>query len=165
MLDATTDAEATGLPVEIDAHHVTFMDSSGVAFLARLATRGPHRVRVLRAPRPSGSCSRSPASGTCSTSSTRTRASTCPTASRTSTGAVASRAPTADTTARRTHRRRASALPGLRSRPRSDEDRGLLSCLVAGGSAGSPPSRAAHRAVQRIFWPAERSCCDASTMR
>ncbi|MHA7134786.1 STAS domain-containing protein [Oerskovia turbata] len=50
LLDATADAEATGLPVEIDAHHVTFMDSSGVAFLARLATRGPHRVRVLRAP-------------------------------------------------------------------------------------------------------------------
>ncbi|MGO1341011.1 MAG: STAS domain-containing protein, partial [Cellulosimicrobium funkei] len=40
----------SGLPVEIDAHHVTFMDSSGVAFLARLASRGPHRVRVLRAP-------------------------------------------------------------------------------------------------------------------
>ncbi|WP_402462944.1 STAS domain-containing protein [Isoptericola aurantiacus] len=48
--DAISDAEASGLPVEIDAHHVTFMDSSGVAFLARLATRSPHRVRVLRAP-------------------------------------------------------------------------------------------------------------------
>ncbi|PFG41791.1 anti-anti-sigma factor [Isoptericola jiangsuensis] len=48
--DAISDAEASGLPVEIDAHHVTFMDSSGVAFLARLATRSPHKVRVLRAP-------------------------------------------------------------------------------------------------------------------
>ena len=48
--DAMQDAEATGLPVEVDAHHVTFMDSSGVAFLARLATTSPHKVRVLRAP-------------------------------------------------------------------------------------------------------------------
>lgn len=43
-------ADATGLPIEIDAHHVTFMDSSGVAFLARLATRASRPVRVLRAP-------------------------------------------------------------------------------------------------------------------
>lgn len=48
--EAISDAEGSGLPVEIDAHHVTFMDSSGVAFLARLASRSPHRVRVLRAP-------------------------------------------------------------------------------------------------------------------
>lgn len=48
--EATSAAEGSGLPVEIDAHHVTFMDSSGVAFLARLASRSPHRVRVLRAP-------------------------------------------------------------------------------------------------------------------
>jgi anti-anti-sigma factor len=48
--EAIADAEKSGLPVEIDAHHVTFMDSSGVAFLARLASRSPHRVRVLRAP-------------------------------------------------------------------------------------------------------------------
>ena len=48
--DAMQDVDASGLPVEVDAHHVTFMDSSGVAFLARLATRSPHQVRVLRAP-------------------------------------------------------------------------------------------------------------------
>lgn len=48
--EATAEVEQAGLPVEIDAHHVTFMDSSGVAFLARLASRSPHRVRVLRAP-------------------------------------------------------------------------------------------------------------------
>lgn len=48
--EAMTDAEAAGLPIEVDAHHVTFMDSSGVAFLARLTTRSPHRIRVLRAP-------------------------------------------------------------------------------------------------------------------
>ncbi|MBD8078765.1 STAS domain-containing protein [Cellulosimicrobium arenosum] len=50
LQEATVAAEESGLPVEIDAHHVTFMDSSGVAFLARLASRGPQRVRVLRAP-------------------------------------------------------------------------------------------------------------------
>jgi anti-anti-sigma factor len=48
--EAVAEAEATGLPVEIDAHHITFMDSSGVAFLARLASRMPHKVRILRAP-------------------------------------------------------------------------------------------------------------------
>lgn len=48
--EAVDDAVAAGLPVEVDAHHVTFMDSSGVAFLARLTTRVPDRVRVLRAP-------------------------------------------------------------------------------------------------------------------
>ena len=50
LSEATAEAEATGLPVEIDAHHITFMDSSGVAFLARLASRMPHRVSILRAP-------------------------------------------------------------------------------------------------------------------
>ena len=48
--EATTDAEQAGLPIEVDAHHVTFMDSSGVAFLARLSTRSEHRVRLLRVP-------------------------------------------------------------------------------------------------------------------
>ena len=48
--EAVAEAEASGLPVEIDAHHITFMDSSGVAFLARLASRMPHKVRILRAP-------------------------------------------------------------------------------------------------------------------
>ncbi len=48
--EATSDAEATGLPIEVDAQHVTFMDSSGVAFLARLAARSAERVRVLHAP-------------------------------------------------------------------------------------------------------------------
>jgi len=48
--DATTAVERSGLPVEVDAHHVTFMDSSGVAFLARLATRSAYRVRLLNVP-------------------------------------------------------------------------------------------------------------------
>lgn len=50
LREATVDAEATGLPIEIDAQHVTFMDSSGIAFLARIATRSTERVRVIRAP-------------------------------------------------------------------------------------------------------------------
>lgn len=50
LAQATTDAEQAGVPIEIDAHHVTFMDSSGVAFLARLATRTSHRVRLLHVP-------------------------------------------------------------------------------------------------------------------
>jgi len=50
LAEATDEAVATGLPIEVDAHHITFMDSSGVAFLAKLAARMPGRVRVLRAP-------------------------------------------------------------------------------------------------------------------
>jgi anti-anti-sigma factor len=50
LQEATSDAEATGLPIEVDAQHVTFMDSSGIAFLARLASRSTERVRILRAP-------------------------------------------------------------------------------------------------------------------
>lgn len=50
LTQATADAEATGLPIDIDAGHVTFMDSSGITFLARVASRSPHPVRVLRAP-------------------------------------------------------------------------------------------------------------------
>ncbi len=50
LQEATSDAEATGLPIEVDAQHVTFMDSSGIAFLARLASRSSERVRVLHAP-------------------------------------------------------------------------------------------------------------------
>lgn len=48
--EATTEAENAGLPIEVDAHHVTFMDSSGVAFLARLSIRSQHRVKLLRVP-------------------------------------------------------------------------------------------------------------------
>ena len=48
--DATTEAEDAGLPIEVDAHHVTFMDSSGVAFLARLSIRSQHRVALLNVP-------------------------------------------------------------------------------------------------------------------
>ena len=50
LTEATAEAERHGLPIEVDAHHVTFMDSAGVAFLARLSLRSPHRVRLLRVP-------------------------------------------------------------------------------------------------------------------
>jgi anti-sigma B factor antagonist len=50
LAEATAEAELLGLPIEVDAHHVTFMDSSGVAFLARLSIRSQHRVRLLRVP-------------------------------------------------------------------------------------------------------------------
>lgn len=50
LQDATTAVERSGLPVEVDTHHVTFMDSSGVAFLARLASRSAYRVRLLNVP-------------------------------------------------------------------------------------------------------------------
>ena len=46
----SADRAATGLPIEVDAQHVTFMDSSGIAFLARVAARSAERVRVLHAP-------------------------------------------------------------------------------------------------------------------
>ncbi|WP_019135864.1 STAS domain-containing protein [Cellulomonas massiliensis] len=43
-------AAAGDVAVDVDAGAVTFMDSSGLRFLARLSTRTPHRVRVLHAP-------------------------------------------------------------------------------------------------------------------
>lgn len=50
LTEAVTDAEAAGLPVEVDARHVTFMDSSGIALLARLARRTPGRLSLIKPP-------------------------------------------------------------------------------------------------------------------
>ncbi len=50
LAEATAEVESHKLPIEVDAHHVTFMDSTGVAFLARLSTGSTHRVRLLRVP-------------------------------------------------------------------------------------------------------------------
>lgn len=50
LTEAVTDAERAGLPVEIDARHVTFMDSSGVTMLARLAHRTPGRITMIQPP-------------------------------------------------------------------------------------------------------------------
>ncbi len=50
LQDAAADAEAAARPVEVDARHVRFMDSSGVTLLARLASRTPGRLRIIRPP-------------------------------------------------------------------------------------------------------------------
>lgn len=50
LTEAVTEAERAGLPVEIDARHITFMDSSGVSMLARLAHRTPGRLTMIEPP-------------------------------------------------------------------------------------------------------------------
>lgn len=50
LLQAADDALSTSRPVEVDSHLVTFMDSTGVAFLARLASRAARRVVLLDPP-------------------------------------------------------------------------------------------------------------------
>jgi anti-anti-sigma factor len=50
LLEASADAEEAGRPVEVDVQHVTFMDSTGVAFLARLASRSPQTLVLIRPP-------------------------------------------------------------------------------------------------------------------
>lgn len=50
LLEAAAEAQETGQPIEVDAQHVTFMDSTGVAFLARLSTRSPERLLLIRPP-------------------------------------------------------------------------------------------------------------------
>src|SRR5690625_7515011 len=50
LTEAVNEAEASALPVEIDARNVTFMDSSGVALLARLAHRTPGPLVMIQPP-------------------------------------------------------------------------------------------------------------------
>ena len=50
LQEAASDAEAARRPVEVDARRVTFMDSSGFTLLARLAHRGPARLRIIEPP-------------------------------------------------------------------------------------------------------------------
>jgi len=50
LLEASADAESAGRPVEVDVRNVTFMDSTGVAFLARLASRSPSKLVLIRPP-------------------------------------------------------------------------------------------------------------------
>ena len=47
---AAAEATAAGLPVDVDCRSVTFMDSTGIGFLARLAARSQRRVRLLHPP-------------------------------------------------------------------------------------------------------------------
>ncbi len=50
LTEAAADAEDARRPVEVDAQHVTFMDSTGVAFLARLASRCGGRLVLIKPP-------------------------------------------------------------------------------------------------------------------
>lgn len=50
LAQATRDVQESLLAVEIDAHHVTFMDSTGVAFLARLTAVTQEPVRIFNTP-------------------------------------------------------------------------------------------------------------------
>ncbi|ROR72570.1 STAS domain-containing protein [Bogoriella caseilytica] len=50
LSEAVDDAERASLPVEVDARHVSFMDSSGISMLARLARRVPGRLAVIEPP-------------------------------------------------------------------------------------------------------------------
>ncbi|MPV36629.1 STAS domain-containing protein [Georgenia subflava] len=51
LTEAIDDAESTGLPVDVDTRSVTFMDSSVIALLARLAYRRPEqRLRFIDPP-------------------------------------------------------------------------------------------------------------------
>lgn len=47
LLEAAADAAEAGTDLEVDVQHVTFMDSTGVAFLARLAKGSPTPVLLL----------------------------------------------------------------------------------------------------------------------
>lgn len=47
---AVVHAEQANRPTSIDASAITFMDSSGIALLARLATRTPGPLRVIDPP-------------------------------------------------------------------------------------------------------------------
>ncbi|ACQ81881.1 anti-sigma-factor antagonist [Beutenbergia cavernae DSM 12333] len=50
LADAVGRAELAGNPTEIDAAQVAFMDSSGIALLARVATRTPGRLAIISPP-------------------------------------------------------------------------------------------------------------------
>lgn len=50
LSEAITEAERTGNPVEVDVRHVTFMDSSGVSMLARLAAHTVGRLTLIQPP-------------------------------------------------------------------------------------------------------------------
>ncbi|MDD9208058.1 STAS domain-containing protein [Georgenia sp. 10Sc9-8] len=50
LTEATGEAQRRGLPVEIDVRNVTFMDSSAMAMLARLAYQVPERLTFIQPP-------------------------------------------------------------------------------------------------------------------
>ena len=44
LQEATAEAERAGLPIEVDAHHVTFMDSSGLRALLQAMNNSDHML-------------------------------------------------------------------------------------------------------------------------
>ncbi len=50
LVEAAAEVIEAGQPVEVDTRHVTFMDSTGVAFLARLAAASTQPPVVLSPP-------------------------------------------------------------------------------------------------------------------
>lgn len=50
LTEAVAAAEAAGLPTSVDTREVTFIDSSGMALLARLAGRTPERLQLIDPP-------------------------------------------------------------------------------------------------------------------
>lgn len=50
LAEAITEAGRAGNPVEVDARHVTFMDSSGLSMLARLAHHSTDRLVLIQPP-------------------------------------------------------------------------------------------------------------------
>lgn len=50
LIDAAGEADKAQLPIDVETSNVTFMDSSGVAFLARLAARSSQPVTVVSPP-------------------------------------------------------------------------------------------------------------------
>lgn len=50
LVTAASEALARHAPIEVDCRSVTFMDSTGIGFLARLAARSQRRVRLLNPP-------------------------------------------------------------------------------------------------------------------
>lgn len=50
LMEASTELEQTGLPIDVDVRHVTFMDSSVIAVLARLTHRVSSPLRIIEPP-------------------------------------------------------------------------------------------------------------------
>jgi len=50
LTEITAEAVALQLPVEIDAHHITYLDSTGVAFLTDLAGQLAAPPKLLHVP-------------------------------------------------------------------------------------------------------------------
>jgi anti-sigma B factor antagonist len=50
LMEASSELEQIGLPIDVDVRNVTFMDSSVIAVLARLTHRVPAQLRIIEPP-------------------------------------------------------------------------------------------------------------------